>query len=129
MKVRNNGRWTEARFNSFIKGILRRGSTKWGVKYDVLNEAKRGKIKNKKTGRLAEHYECNECHKLFPLKEVAVDHVILIIQDEFTSWDDVIEKMFCEKDNLQVLCKSCHKRKSFEEGRIRREHRSKNKEE
>ena len=43
MKIRNNGRWTEARFNSFIKGILRRGSTKWGVRYDVLTKQKEEK--------------------------------------------------------------------------------------
>lgn len=108
------GRWTPSRFNSFIKGLLRRGSNRWAVKFDVLNEAKRGKLTNKETGRLAEHYECNICHKLFPLKQVEVDHIIPIM-DKGVTWDEVIKRMFCEKDNLQVLCKGCHSKKTKEE--------------
>jgi len=109
-----NGRWTQSRFNSFIKGLLRRGSNRWAVKFDVLNEAKRGKMINKETGRMAEHYECNMCHNLFPLKQVEVDHIIPIMEKGIT-WDEVIKKMFCEKDNLQVLCKSCHGKKTKQE--------------
>lgn len=118
MKKRNGNRWTEARYRAFIRAVLRRGSTKWGVRYDVLNKAKRGKIVNKNTNRLAEHYECNKCHNLFPLKQVEVDHIIPI--DEFSSWDETIERMFCEEDNLQVLCKECHKEKTLDERTTRR---------
>lgn len=63
---------------------------------------------------MAEHYECNMCHNLFPLKQVEVDHIIPIMEKGIT-WDEVIKKMFCEKDNLQVLCKSCHGKKTKQE--------------
>lgn len=122
-KTRNNGRWTESQFNSFIKGLLRRGSIRWGVRADVLNKAKRGKKVNKKTKRIAMHYECNICHKLFPLSNMDVDHIIPIIKDEFTSWDDVINKMYCEEDNLQVICKDCHKEKTKSETEKRKLYR------
>lgn len=117
-KLRNGGRWTEAKFRSFIRALLRRGSTRWGVRYDVLNKAKRGKMINKNTNRLAEHYECNKCHNLFPLSQIEIDHIIPI--NNFSSWDETIERMFCEENNLQVLCKECHKEKTLDEGRIRR---------
>ena len=33
----------------------------------------------------------------------------------FTNWHDYVENMFCEVDNLQVLCLACHKIKCQEE--------------
>ena len=40
MKTRNNGRWTEARFRSFIVSALRQAHAKWGVKHDVKSAAR-----------------------------------------------------------------------------------------
>lgn len=102
--------WTEGKFQSFIKSILRSGSQRWPPKYKVLNEAKRGKKINEATGRMAEHYECAGCGSHFPAKCVVVDHILPVVPiDGFTSWDDVIYRMFCPVENLQVLCKECHK--------------------
>lgn len=109
----NNGDWTEARFNSFVKGALRSASQRWPPKYQCLNEAKRGKKTNPASGRLAEHYECEICHGEFPAKEVQVDHIEAI--GKFVSWDQVVERMFCESVNLQVACKPCHKAKTKQE--------------
>lgn len=105
-KPYNSGQWTVARFNSFVKGALRSASQRWPPKYQCLNEAKTEKRINKALGRLAQHYKCNSCKNEFVLKDVQVDHVEAI--GEFVSWDLVVERMFCEKDNLQVLCKTCH---------------------
>lgn len=113
--------WTESKFQSFIKSTLRKGTTRWPPKYEVLNAAKRGKMVNASTGRLAEHYECAHCHGVFPAKEVQVDHIESVIPlTGFISWDDVIKRMFCQADGLQVLCKTCHAIKSKEEGVERR---------
>lgn len=111
-KPRNEGKWTEARFNSFIKGLLRRGTTRWGPIHSTKKAAwvERGK------------YLCADCKEVVPLtvdkkKNVFVDHIEPIISPEegFTTWDDVINKMFCEPDNLQVLCKECHDKKTKDE--------------
>lgn len=106
----NNGEWTLARFNSFITSILRSGSSRWGPKYTTLSAAKRGKSINKASGRIAEHYECARCTNLFPAKGVQVDHIIPMGQGR--SWDDFINELYCEADNLQVLCKACHSEKT-----------------
>lgn len=114
--MRNGGKWTESRYQSFVKSVLRSGSRKWPPKFETLNSAKRGKQVNAKTGRLAEHYECAECHKLFPAKDVQCDHIKPVVPvTGFETWDNVIENLFCEEDNLQVLCKPCHKLKCQEE--------------
>jgi hypothetical protein len=44
----------------------------------------------------------------------------VVTEDGFTTWDDVINRMFCEKENLQVLCHECHKAKTQEEKESRR---------
>ena len=113
----NGGQWTQARFNSFVKSALRSASQRWPPKYSCLSEACVGQKINPKSGRLAKHYKCKACEIDFPAKEVQVDHINPIIDPVagFTTWDDVIDNMFCERSNLQVLCKDCHKLKTKEE--------------
>jgi len=110
----NGGQWTAARFNSFVKGGLRGISRRWPPKYETLAEACTGKQTNLSTGRLAKHYKCAGCARDYPAKEVQVDHINPVIDpvEGFTTWDDVINNMFCEAENLQVLCTTCHKIKT-----------------
>lgn len=118
--------WTQSRYESFVKSVLRAGSRKWPPKYKVLNEAKCGKRVNETTGRMAEHYLCAGCGELFPAKLVQVDHVESVVPLEgFVSWDDTIKRLFCPKENLQVLCKNCHSKKSKEESDERRSFKAK----
>lgn len=124
-KKYNGGQWTQARFDSFVKATLRKGTMRWPPKYAVLNAAKRGKSINPLTGRLAEHYECAECHQLFPAKNIVVDHIEPIVPvTGFTTWDSVVERMFCEAENLQAMCKPCHSIKSKLENSIRKTHKN-----
>jgi len=109
----NGGAWTEGRWNSFVTSILRSGSRRWPPKYDTLNAAKTEKKVNVKTGRVAQHYLCAECSLDFPAKEVQVDHIIPIGVEK--TWDEFIDGLFCEADNLQVLCVPCHKIKTKKE--------------
>lgn len=116
--------WTEGRRNSFITSVIRRGFTRWPAKFEVLNNAKKGKKINDKTGRLAEHYECNVCHQEFTNKDVEVDHITPVVSvSGWHSWDNFIDSLFCSISNLQVICKTCHKQKS----KIENEERKKNK--
>ena len=109
-KTYNNGEWSDARFNSFVKSALRSASIRWPPKYQKLSEALVGTKVNQKTGRMAKHYECNQCKGHFPAKDVEVNHILPVVPVEgFTSWDLIIERMFCEKDGLEVVCKPCHR--------------------
>lgn len=118
----NGGEWTNARFFSFIKSGLRSASQRWPPKYRILNKAKRGKAINPKSGRLAEQYECANCGNLFVNKEVEVNHRIPVIPvTGFDSWDNVIDRLFCEEEHLEVLCKPCHKSLTQLENKQRKE--------
>ena len=113
----NGGKWTEGRFNSFVTSVLRAGSRKWPPKYETLNKAKTEKKINEKTGRLAQHYRCKKCKQEFTAKDVQVDHIKPVVSPSkgFISWDDYIDKLFCEARNLQTLCKGCHAAKTKKE--------------
>jgi 5-methylcytosine-specific restriction endonuclease McrA len=107
--VFNGGLWTQARFNSFVKSALRSASQRWPPKYNTLNEACVGTKINIKTGRKAKHYKCNKCLNDFPQKDVEVNHIIpVVLTSGFDNWDGVIDRLFCESSNLEVLCKPCH---------------------
>jgi len=112
-KERNGKRWTEARFTSFIRSALRGAFRRWGPKSDVLKDAFTRVKKNKASGRQAKHYRCRKCGKEFPQKQVQVDHTTPI--GSVDNWDSFIERLFCEADNLQVLCKPCHSKKTKKE--------------
>ena len=115
--MRNNGKWTEARYRTFITSVLRAGSRKWPPKYECLNDAKTSKKINTKTKRMAQHYLCASCLQEYPQSSVQVDHItpVIDVAAGFTSWDDFIRRLYCEKDNLQVLCVSCHSEKTLKE--------------
>ena len=62
-------------------------------------------------------------------KNVFVDHIDPIVPvTGWVSWDSCIERMYCEGDNLQLLCKACHDVKTKEETAERAMHRRKAKE-
>ena len=120
-KPRNNGEWTEARWRSFVISALRSATRRYPPKYKTLNKAFIEKRINKKTGKLASHYKCAVCNGEFVAKDVQVDHTIPVVGPEgFVGWDSYIERMFCDVDNLQVLCKTCHDVKTKEENATKR---------
>lgn len=115
-KTRNNGTWTDARFRSFIRSQLRAATMRWGPISDCLKSARveRGL------------YHCAGCGQQVPstiksggrrVKNVHVDHISPIVDPDvgFVSYDEMIERMFCEADNLQVLCNDCHTVKTDDE--------------
>ena len=125
--MRNGGKWTEARYRSFVTSTLRAGSRKWPPKYETLNAAKTEKKINKATGRLAQHYLCAMCKQEYTQKNVQVDHIKPVVDPKkgFVSWDTYIDRMFCEGKNLQVLCKVCHVEKTKLEKEISKKYANK----
>lgn len=127
-KTRCGGRWTEAKFVSFIKNNLRRASMKWAPISEALKNAriKRGV------------YLCAGCHKEVPasrkegrkrVKNVHVDHIepVVVPWIGFQGWDVLVDRLFCEIKNLQVLCSKCHDIKSQQEKDIAKARRAQEK--
>ena len=115
-KPRNNGEWTEARYNTFVKGALRSASIRWPPKFRVRKAAwiKRGVYKCAGYKKRAHQAPVTLKKNGKRVNNISVDHIIPIIDPKtgFVSWDSVIAKMFCEAEGLQVLCQACHKNKT-----------------
>ena len=126
--------------NSQIRSALRRTFSRSPIVREILNSARIEYDQYKKDGTIAKRkavrYKCAICGKEFKSSEVSVDHIIPVIpvNSEFDGWDNFIERLFCDKDNLQVVCSyklkdrnkhegrsSCHHIKTQEERRQRKE--------
>lgn len=130
-KTRCSGTLTEAQFTAFIRSNLRRASGRWKPTSDAL-----------KAARVAKGlYLCACCQQVVPvtivdsngkrIKYVSVDHRIPVVDPEegLVSWDKFINNLFCEVDNLQLLCKPCHDNKTSSEREIASARKKREKEE
>ena len=106
--------WTEGRLRSFIISALRSATRRYPPKYEAKNEAKTIKKINPASGKLAQHYRCAMCKEEFTSTNVEVDHIESCVDPAvgFVSWDEYIKRMFCDKDNFQILCTTCHSEKT-----------------
>ena len=113
-KPRCNGTMTESAFWGFIRSALRQKSRWWKPIAIAKANAKRAyKGANK---RQKVEFLCNNCKKWFPEKEVDVDHIVpagtLKCAADLPGF---VERLFCEADELQVLCADCHDLKTQNE--------------
>lgn len=96
----------------FVISGLRRMTYRWPPRYMTQSAARveRGK------------YKCNECQGVFPKKETSLDHVEPVVDPEkgWQGWDSYIERMFADQPGWQVLCDSCHDKKTSKENSSRK---------
>lgn len=119
-----NGEWTKARFVSFVKSALR--GARWGPKYVCIKNAFVENGINPKTGRQCKLHKCPQCDQLLPQGEMVADHITAVIGPEgFTNWDNYIQRLFCEAEGFQALCRACHNRITKHETQVRTQLKSK----
>jgi hypothetical protein len=112
--------------HAFIKGALRAASVRWGPKHAAKAAARVSFGKYRCAG-----YGQQKTHVVpasLPPKpgrkrrrQIAVDHIKPVVDPKvgFTTWDELIERMFCEVDGYQILCPDCHEEKTADERAIR----------
>jgi 5-methylcytosine-specific restriction endonuclease McrA len=114
---------SESAFWSFIRSALRQKSRWWKPIAECKAKAKRpytGPLKRQKF-----EYQCNQCKGWYPEKQINVDHINPA--GSLNNGSDLagfIERLFCEIDNLQVLCEVCHNVKTKEEKDVGKKSRS-----
>lgn len=119
-KTRASNTLTEAGFIGFVRSLLRNGSLRWKPRNDALNAAYARDGVNEKTGRKCKLHRCCRCSSLSPKSAMKVDHIDPVVDPAvgFQGWDSFINRLFCEVDNLQVMCEECHNRKTSAERMI-----------
>ena len=107
VKTRNSGTMTESAFWSFIRSGLRQKSRWWKPITECKLKAKR--VYNGPNKRQKFEYQCKKCKQWFAEKNINVDHIkaagSLNCAEDLPGF---INRLFCEIDNLQVLCEPCH---------------------
>lgn len=113
--------WSSAKFWGFIRSAIRNKFTRWPPKYEALNDVKRNVPKDKAVRHRYE-YQCAECKDWHKQRNVEVDHITPAGSlKDFKDLAGFVERVFCSKEGLQVLCKPCHKQKTAEERKKRNE--------
>lgn len=100
----------EQKRKTFLIPKLRRMSMWWKPRTEVIQAAQleRGM------------YQCQLCKTTHKRHELVVDHIQPVIDLEgFTTWDDYINSLFCDINNLQAICHSCHDAKTLIENQYR----------
>ena len=113
-RTRAGGTWTEARYFGFIRNALRSAFQKYPVKH----AAKRQALELTDNGG---RYRCASCSELFRGSDVHVDHIEPC--GSLKTFDDLpgfVERMFCEVEGFQILCKPCHQDKTNAERAARK---------
>lgn len=91
---------------TFAINALRRASYRHYGRYTALKRFKLGR----------NEYFCNSCGWISGKKDFQLDHIISVIPvSGWDNFDGFIDRLFCEADGYQLLCKPCHQIKSAEE--------------
>jgi hypothetical protein len=102
--------------NTFVKGLLRRGSFHWKPRNEALKLARveRGK------------YKCAMCEELFGPREVILDHIDPVVDPKqgFVGFDTYIERLYCDVEGFQVLCNACSDAKTLVEDEMRKHYKT-----
>jgi hypothetical protein len=118
-RVRAGGKWTEAQYKGFIRSALRKAWTRWGPNNQTKKDARveRGIYKCAGYKRRAHKVPASVKEDGKRKNNVFTDHIDPVVDPVvgFVDWDTFISRLFCETENLQVLCKQCHDLKTQDE--------------
>ncbi len=130
LKTRNGGRWTEAQFMSQFRNALRKLSMYWQTGKDYIKTIRyKSRFYHIKlydewvdNMLLEENYpvvyvvDCEICEDTYRQTEIELDHKVPCGSlKKLEDLQGFVERMFIEQDGWQVLCHSCHLKKTKEE--------------
>ena len=90
-----------------------------------MSKARREVPRLRKDGTRAKvdsvQYLCGVCKEWAGSTHVSVDHIVPVIDVEggFVDWNIFIARLFCGPENLQVICDTCHDKKTTAERVVR----------
>lgn len=108
---------TEASFMSYVRGGIRKSIwSRYPVKTSFM-KANRVRQINKKTGKMCYGFVCSACNEFHPQSNIDIDH--MSGHNQLKTLDDASNYLkallYVDYDNLQAMCKPCHKIKSYAE--------------
>lgn len=108
-----------------IKGALRRVFSRSDLRRAVINDSSIKGYHDPKRKRVTKWSKCPECKQMTPTYQMQVDHISPVIKVNETlesiTWDQLVDRLWCDKKNLLAMCKECHTKKTKEENKLRRQ--------
>lgn len=109
---------------NLLKGAVRRIFSRSELRKKALDASLVKDYHDPSRKRVTRWGRCAKCQKLEPAYLLEVDHMEPIIPVgetlEEQSWDQVIDRVWCDESKLQALCDTCHNSKTKEENSERR---------
>lgn len=115
-----------AKERNLVKGAIRRIFSRSELRKQAL--AKNLILhKSEERPRVSKWAFCDNCGIIEAAYAMEVDHKLPVVPVdtpfENMGWDEFIERLWCDIDNLQVLCETCHDVKSSAENKLRKAHK------
>lgn len=124
--MRNNPRITKKEHN-LIKGALRRVFSRSELRRQVIEESVIQGYSDPSRPRVKTWCRCAACQQPTPKSYVVADHIMPVVpvtvSFESMSLDEVVDRLWCERANLQPICPDCHKVKTKTENKVRRQNK------
>lgn len=100
---------------ALLKGAIRRAFARSALHQQVMDEGRveHSSDKNPKCKKWA---WCEVCGWVLPAWKVVVDHIVPVVEigKEFKDYTmtEAVDRVFCDRSNLQRICPTCHDVKS-----------------
>lgn len=109
---------------NLIKGSLRRVFGRSDLRRDKIQASIRPDYKDSARKAVKFWIECTNCGTMEAKSNIELDHKVPVVpldrSFEEMSVDEVIDRMWCDPENLEPLCHDCHKEKTKIENAERR---------
>lgn len=109
---------------NLIKGALRRVFSRSELRRKALDKAIVKDYHDPSRKRVTRWGKCAICNKLEPAYLLEVDHLVPVVPIDSSleqmNWDELVDRLWCDENQLQTCCKSCHKQKTSLETKERR---------
>lgn len=107
--------------NSVIRGALRRAFARSPLVQEKMQESRREVPRYNKDGsrhkKDSVQRQCEVCQTWVGSTKIAVDHIdpVVSVDDGFNDWNEFVDRLWCDKKNLQRICNTCHDSKTAAE--------------
>lgn len=109
---------------NLLKGAIRRIFSRSDLRRSIIDKAIVKGYKDPSRKAVKFWVKCEECGKMEAKSNVQIDHVLPVIAVNETleslTWDQLIDRIWCDEKNLAVVCKLCHSIKTKLENKQRR---------
>ena len=104
--------------NAVIRGALRRAFARSPLVQEKMSESRREIPKFNKDGNRSKkdsvQRQCEVCLEWTGSTKISIDHInpVISVDVGFQDWNEFIERLWCDKHNLQRICDNCHNKKN-----------------